>query len=68
MSENIIKIGLKTDEKGYIKRQCPECNGLFKIKNKSSNDEYFCPYCEKSGFFKDFLTDNQKKFINFVVH
>lgn len=63
-----VKIEISRDKDGYVRRQCPRCERVFKIIYKdtdehSSSDEQpfhlYCPYCGVSSPPDQFWTNEQ---------
>lgn len=66
MSDVQIPIEIKSDEKGYYDRQCPntECEYVFKIhmedwKEKVSDEVVYCPMCGYTAESDQWFTDEQ---------
>lgn len=69
-----IPIELKSDEKGYLDRECPneECLYKFKVhiedwKNKVSNDEVHCPMCGNTDTSDKWWTQEQLEDIQKII-
>lgn len=64
---NQIKVSLPTDKNGLISRECPKCQGVFKIKLgtglKGKNLPCHCPYC---GYTKDMSQFNTPEQIEYA--
>ncbi len=62
---------LKSDEEGFFGRECPQCEGYFKIQFgtglKGENLPCSCPYCGHKGSQDTFWTKDQLKHINSQV-
>lgn len=63
-----IPMELPLDSDGYLRRQCPRCERVFKWHHDSDDDRpdgseapevYFCPYCGKPSPPDQWLTDEQ---------
>src|ERR1043166_7244632 len=65
-----MTITLSPDEEGYLGRQCPSCGEYFAIREHTSTldvSETTCPYCRKTGTDEDFLTAEQRTYIETVA-
>lgn len=65
-----MTITLSPDEQGYLGRQCPSCGEYFAIREHTSTiaaSETTCPYCRKTGTDEDFLTSEQREYIETVA-
>lgn len=69
-----IPIELKSDEKGYLDRECPnkECLYKFKVhiedwKNKVSNNEVHCPMCGNTDSSDKWWTQEQLEDIQKII-
>lgn len=64
-----IKISIPTDEDGLVGRQCPKCNGYFKIKFGTGlpTSDHICPYCEHKAGSNQFLTEEQNEYIKSII-
>ncbi|MDP9192255.1 MAG: hypothetical protein M3P06_11200 [Acidobacteriota bacterium] len=65
-----MTITLSPDEDGYLGRQCPACAEYFAIREHTSTIstvETTCPYCRKAGTDEDFLTSEQREYIESVA-
>ena len=60
-----IPVSLKTDEKGLLGRECPECERYFKMKVRRdlNNSECICPYCECKDSHSRFFTQDQIEYM-----
>ena len=62
----IVRVPIKTDEKGLLGRECPsgKCGQYFKLKPGTGLpiDECSCPYCGTKGDSSDFLTEDQLRY------
>lgn len=57
-----IRIQLQSDDKGLIGRECPTCEGYFKVKPGTGIKDSIpctCPYCGHVGEHKTFYTKEQ---------
>ena len=68
MSKINIPIKLKSDDKGYLDRECPNENCLYKFKiniedweNIVSKDKVYCPMCGNSDISDNWWTQEQLK-------
>jgi hypothetical protein len=69
---NKINVPIKTDERGYLGRECrvEECLGYFKITpgiGIKGPVACYCPYCGHSGDHKTFWTQEQIEYARSVV-
>lgn len=66
MTEEWFSIKLPTDENGKLPRQCPKCDGKFSIHGEDYESSRYlnlrCPYCEWTGGFDEFLTEEQAEY------
>jgi hypothetical protein len=65
MSDTVtIRVSFPTDENGLVGRQCPECDGYFKIKPGTGLpiESCTCPYCEHEDESGAFLTPAQRDY------
>ena len=64
-------ISIPSDPDGYRGRECPQCNGYFKIVPGTgltgSNLPCVCPYCGHRGSNEKFITQDQLKYAKSVV-
>ena len=74
MSDINIPITLKSDEKGYFDRQCPndKCEFVFKIlmqdwEDKVSDEQVYCPMCGHAAPSDQWYTHEQIKAINKIA-
>lgn len=68
-----MRIELPLDSDGYIRRQCPRCERVFKWHHAASDDvdgaeedtpeEYYCPYCGEPSAPDQWFTDEQVDYI-----
>lgn len=56
-----VMIPLISDKVGMFGYRCPECEGYFRSSGGSEN--IYCPYCGYIDVELNFLTDNQRKYI-----
>jgi endogenous inhibitor of DNA gyrase (YacG/DUF329 family) len=63
---------LPLDSEGYLRRQCPKCERVFKWHSDSDQggsgeseqpDAYFCPYCGEPSPIDQWYTDEQVDYI-----
>lgn len=68
---NQFSIPIPPDEKGYIGRECPECERYFKITLGTglTGDDLpcYCPYCGHSAPQDQFFTQSQIEYAKSVV-
>lgn len=71
-----IRVSLPLDSDGFLRRQCPHCNGLFKWHDGPANEEaenaddpiaYNCPLCGRPAGPDRWLTDLQVEYIEGVA-
>lgn len=74
MSDIDIPITLKSDEKGYFDRQCPndKCKFVFKIfmddwKDRISDEQVYCPMCGHCAPSDQWYTHEQLEAINEIA-
>ena len=74
MGESIY-LTIKSDEKGYYDRQCPnpECNYRFKVymqdwKDKFKDEAVYCPLCGHSDTSDHWDTEEQEEAINNIIN
>ena len=61
-----FKVRINTDKKGYLARQCPNCEYIFKIdaedwENKIPDSKMFCPRCKHIASSAHWNTKEQQK-------
>lgn len=65
-----ISIELPADDSGMIGRECPRCNGRFKIDADEFSDGGYlnlrCPYCAFIDDADRFLTGEQRNYIHAI--
>lgn len=69
MSEH-VSITIPTDGSGYFARECPECEGTFKVTPGTGlpdADHPFCPYCGHQGPNDTFWTKEQIEYAESVA-
>jgi hypothetical protein len=69
--EQKIAVSLKTDDKGLLGRECPECERYFKMKviRDLNTAECICPYCECKDSHDRFFTQDQIEYMkSYAVH
>src|SRR5260221_4916226 len=69
---NQVSVPIKTDDDGYLGRECPikECLGYFKITPGTGIKEpapCHCPYCGYSGASNEFFTREQIEYAKSVA-
>mgnify|MGYP001405886212 CR=1 FL=1 len=61
-----IAVPMYTDDKGYLGRECPECERYFKITPGTGITEghppLHCPYCNHASDISDFWTEAQREY------
>lgn len=67
-----IHLTLKSDEKGYFDRECPNCEFVFKVyledwKNKVKDEEVHCPRCGHISTADSWFTKEQLDAIRDIV-
>ena len=69
--ENQISVPIRPDKDGYIGRECPQCEGYFKVTPgtgiTTANPPCHCPYCGHQGSPKEFWTKAQIKYAKSVA-
>jgi hypothetical protein len=67
-----ISVPIPTDHDGYLRRQCPTCNGQFKWHHGPVNDDaanapdpsvYYCPLCGASAEVDAWWTHEQIEYV-----
>jgi endogenous inhibitor of DNA gyrase (YacG/DUF329 family) len=65
---------LPLDDDGYLRRQCPRCERVFKWHHSEATDEdaappeaYFCPYCGEPSPLDQWYTDEQVDYLQALV-
>ncbi len=70
---NQISVPIKTDEEGYLGRECPEaaCEGYFKVKSGTgltgADIPCHCPYCGHAGPPTEFWTKEQLEYAKSIA-
>ena len=68
---NQISVPIRPDKDGYIGRECPQCEGYFKVTLgtgiTTGNPPCHCPYCGHQGSPKEFWTKAQIKYIKSIA-
>lgn len=56
-----VSVPIETDDRGFLGRECPECEQYFKLKLGTGleTSSCRCPYCEFDGDISDFATQDQ---------
>lgn len=69
MNDIKINIPVLTDDDGFVGRECPECEGYFKLKYGTGLDTEICicPYCQHENNNDQFYTKEQVKYIESYV-
>ena len=64
-----IPITFLTDEHGLTGRECPSCNGYFKVKFGTGmpTSHCICPYCGEKSDHNQFFTQDQIKYAQSVA-
>jgi hypothetical protein len=71
-----IPVTLPLDPDGFLRRQCPRCERLFKWFHGTTEDApldlpdpevYFCPYCGEESATDQWFTDEQVDYIQAVA-
>ena len=68
-----IPVELPLDSDGYLRRQCPRCERVFKwhhdepTSDSEKHDGYFCPYCSEWAPSDQWWTDEQVEYIEAVA-
>ena len=69
--ENQISVPIRPDKDGYIGRECPQCEGYFKVTPgtgiTTGNPPCHCPYCGHQGSPNEFWTKAQIKYAKSVA-
>jgi hypothetical protein len=70
-SKDAFLAGLSKDENGYVSRECPTCDGYFKVKPrtglKGENPSCHCPYCGHMGPYTMFCSTEQLEYARAVA-
>jgi hypothetical protein len=70
MSTRTFSISIPPDDSGFFGRECPECEGTFKVTpgtGLSGIDQCYCPYCGHHGSNNTFWTKAQIEYAKSVV-
>jgi Zn finger protein HypA/HybF involved in hydrogenase expression len=69
MEEKTISVPMSADENGLFGRECPSCRMYFKIKPVSdlTTTQGICPYCGYTDILGDFLTQDQRAYLESVA-
>lgn len=69
-----LSVEIPLDDDGYLRRQCPRCERVFKWLHAEPTDEsrepptcYFCPYCGESSPPDQWYTDEQVDYLQAVA-
>lgn len=64
-----IKVSIPTDENGLVGRECPSCEGYFKVKFGTglSIPYHICPYCSHQADSNNFFTKAQNAYMKSVI-
>ena len=65
----VITIQIPPDDDGFIGRECPSCQGYFKLRPGTGlqSKVCYCPYCQHQGNISDFTTSAQKEWAKSLV-
>ena len=68
-SRKTIDVPMSTDENGLFGRECPSCGMYFKIKPVTdlTTTQGICPYCGYTDILGDFLTQDQRAYLESVA-
>jgi hypothetical protein len=58
-------VTLNSDMKGMFGRRCPKCKSYFRM--SAVSDSLYCPYCGIQDGLTEFLTDNQRLYVNKII-
>lgn len=68
---NRISVPIRADKDGYVGRECPECEGYFKVTPgtgiTTGEPRCHCPYCGHSGRPDTFFTKDQIRYARSVA-
>ena len=68
---NRISVPIRVDEHGYVGRECPECEGYFKVTPgtgiTTGNPPCHCPHCGYAGSPNKFWTKDQIRYARSVA-
>jgi hypothetical protein len=67
---NTVRIAIPSDSDGYFGRECPVCDGFFKVTpgtGLSDTTDAFCPYCGHHGPADTFWTSEQMEYAKSVI-
>lgn len=69
MEEKTISVPMSTDENGLFGRECPSCGMYFKIKPVTdlTTTQGICPYCGYTDILGDFLTQDQRAYLESIA-
>ena len=64
-----ISVPMSTDEQGLFGRECPSCSMYFKIKLVAdlTTTQGICPYCGYTDILGDFITQDQRAYLESVA-
>jgi hypothetical protein len=70
MTKRTMSIEIPTDSSGYLARECPECEEVFKVMpgtGLTDTKHCYCPYCGHKGANDTFWTKEQLAYARSVV-
>jgi hypothetical protein len=70
MTTRTMRINIPTDPSGYLARECPKCEGTFKVMpgtGLAAIDQCYCAYCGHKGANDTFWTKAQIEYARSIV-
>ena len=68
---NRVSVSIRPDGDGYLGRECPACEGYFKVTPgtgiTTGDPPCHCPYCGHAGGANEFLTKDQIRYARSVA-
>lgn len=65
MPQPSVPVIMISDKEGFFGMRCSSCKEYFRT--TSRNDLMYCPYCGEWHYGIDFLTENQKQYVNSYI-
>lgn len=66
----IVRVSMPADSDGYFGRECPLCDGFFKVTpgtGLADTSDAYCPYCGHRGRADTFWTTDQIEYAQSVI-
>jgi predicted RNA-binding Zn-ribbon protein involved in translation (DUF1610 family) len=69
MGTKEFNVPFPTDEHGFFGRECPSCNMYFKLKPVTdfTTTQGICPYCGYTIELQDFITQDQREYLESIA-